>query len=102
VIAQFLAARLLRGLTLQAATRAAGQATMPYQRGQFWMRRFQRQAAALSLALAARVAPPVAADLVCKALRMLESMGWIAAHGFLFSRLRMHLLGWPASLAPHG
>jgi len=33
---------------------------------------------------------------------MLESIGWIAAHRFLFSRLRMHLLGWPASLAPHG
>ena len=102
VIALFLVARLLRGLTLLAAMRAAGQATMPYQRGQFWMRRFQKQARALSLALAARVVPPAAADFVSRALRMLESMGWIAAHRFLFSRLRMHLLGWPASLAPHG
>ena len=102
VIALFLFARLLRGLTLLAAARAAGQATMPYQRGQFWMRRFQKQARALSLALAARVAPPAAPDFVCRALRMLESLGWIAAHRFLFSQLRIHLLGWPASLAPHG
>lgn len=102
VIAQFLVARLLQGVTLLAAAGAAGQETMPYQRGQFWRRRFQKQAAALSLALAARVAPPAAADFVSRALRMLESVGWIAAHRFLFSRLRMHLLGWPASLAPHG
>jgi hypothetical protein len=102
VIARFLVARLLRGLTLLAAMQAAGQATMPYQRGQFWMRRFQKQAAALSLALAARVAPPAAPDFVSRALRMLESIGWIAAHRFLFARLRMHLLGWPASQAPHG
>jgi len=102
VIALFLVARLLSGLTLLAAARAAEQQTMPYQRGQFWMRRFQKQARALSLALAARVAPPAAPDFVSRALRMLESLGWIAAHRFLFSRLRMHLLGWPASLAPHG
>jgi hypothetical protein len=31
---------------------------MPYQRGQFWIRRFQKQAPALSLALAALAAPP--------------------------------------------
>ena len=102
VIALFLVARLLSGLTLLAAARAAGQQTMPYQRGQFWIRRFQKQAPALSLALAARVAPPAAADFVSRALRMLESIGWLAAHRFLFSQLRMHLLGWPASLAPHG
>jgi hypothetical protein len=102
VITQFLVARLLSGMTLLAAARATGQEIMPYQRGQFWIRRFQKQARALSLALAARVVPPAAADFVSRALRMLESMGWIAAHRFLFSRLRMHLLGWPASLAPHG
>jgi hypothetical protein len=51
VIALFLAARLLNGLTLVAAARAAAQAVMPYQRGQFWIRRFQKQAPALSLAL---------------------------------------------------
>jgi hypothetical protein len=51
VIALFLAARLLNGLTLVAAARAAGQTAMPYQRGQFWIRRFQKKAPALSLAL---------------------------------------------------
>jgi len=102
VIALFLVARLLIGLTLLAAARAAGLAIMPYQRGQFWIRRFQKQAPALSLALAALAAPPAAADFVSRALRMLQSIGWTAAHRFLFSQLRMHLLGWPASLAPHG
>src|ERR1035437_557296 len=33
---------------------------------------------------------------------MLDSIGWIAAHRFLFSQLRAHLLGWPACLAPAG
>jgi hypothetical protein len=33
---------------------------------------------------------------------MLQSMGWIAAHRFLFSELRAHLLGWPDFLAPDG
>jgi hypothetical protein len=33
---------------------------------------------------------------------MLQSIGWIAAHRFLFSALRVHLLGWPALLAPDG
>jgi hypothetical protein len=33
---------------------------------------------------------------------MLESVGWIAAHRFLCADLRMHLLGWPAFLAPNG
>jgi hypothetical protein len=32
---------------------------------------------------------------------MLESIGWIVANRFLFSELRVHLLGWPAFLAPH-
>jgi uncharacterized protein DUF6431 len=102
VIALFLIARLLTGLTLLASARAAAQATMPYQRGQFWIRRFKAQASALSLALAALTAPPTAADFVVRALRMLESIGWVAAHRFLFSQLRVHLLGWPACLAPHG
>lgn len=35
VIASFLVARLLKGLTLAAAAREAGQPDMPYQRGQF-------------------------------------------------------------------
>jgi hypothetical protein len=33
---------------------------------------------------------------------MLESIGWITAHRFLFSELRAHLLGWPRFLAPQG
>jgi hypothetical protein len=33
---------------------------------------------------------------------MLESIGWIAAHRFLFSELRAHLLGWPRFLASQG
>jgi hypothetical protein len=102
MIALFLVARLLAGFTLLASARAAAQATMPYQRGQFWIRRFKAQAPALSLALAALMAPPAAADFVLRALRMLESIGWIAAHRFLLSQLRVHLLGWPACLAPHG
>jgi hypothetical protein len=106
VIALFLAARLLNGLTLVAAARAAAQAVMPYQRGQFWIRRFQKQAPALSLALVPLEVPghprDPAADFVSRALRMLESIGWIAAHRFLFSQLRVHLLGWPAGLIPTG
>ncbi len=102
VIALFLVARLLTGLTLMAAARTAEPTGMPYQRGQFWIRRFQKQAPALSLALAPLAAPIAAADFVSRALRMLESIGWIAAHRFLFSQLRAHLLGWPACLVPEG
>lgn len=103
VIALFLVARLLSGLTLVAAARAAAHAGMPYQRGQFWVRRFQKQAPTLSLALAPLTATPIAAaDFVSRVLRMLESIGWIAAHRFLFSQLRAHLLGWPAGLVPPG
>ena len=39
---------------------------------------------------------------VSRALQMLEAIGWIAAHRFLFADLRFHLLGWPAFLAPDG
>jgi hypothetical protein len=103
VIALFLVARLLSGFTLTAAARAAAPTGMPYQRGQFWVRRFQKQAPALSLALVPLAATPiVAADFVSRALRMLESIGWIAAHRFLLAQLRAHLLGWPAYLAPAG
>ena len=102
VIALFLVARLLKVLTLAAAALAAGQSAMPYQRGQFWIRRFRKQAPALGVALAPLAAPASAPDLVSRALRMLESIGWMAAHRFLFSELRAHLLGWPDSLAPPG
>ncbi len=102
VISLFLVARLLQGFTLAAAALAARQTTMSYQRGQFWIRRFRKEAPALGVALAALAAPIAAADFVSRALRMLESIGWMAAHRFLFSELRAHLLGWPDSLAPQG
>jgi len=97
VMAVFLVGRLLTGLTLIAAARAAAQTGMPYQRGQFWIRRFQKQAPKLTLSLAPLTTPAAAADFVSRALRMLESIGWVTAHRFLFSQLRAHLLGWPAS-----
>ena len=102
VISLFLVAHLLRGLTLAAAALAASQRAMPYQRGQFWIRRFQKQAEHLCATLAALAIPPAAPTFVRRALHMLESIGWIAAHRFLFADLRIHLLGWPAFLAPDG
>jgi len=102
VISLFLVARLLQGFTLAAAALAASQKAMPYQRGQFWIRRFGRQAESLCTALAALTVPPPATNFVTRALRMLESLGWIAAHRFLLADLRVHLLGWPAFLAPDG
>jgi Domain of unknown function (DUF6431) len=102
VISLFLIARLRGGCHLGAAASAALLTGMPYQRGQFWIRRFQRQAESLCAALTALTAPPPAPDFVHRALEMLQSTGWIAAHRFLFAGLRFHLLGWPAFLAPQG
>ena len=102
MISLFLVARLLQGHSLQEAAGAAGQPHMPYQRGQFWIRRFQKQAVALCAALASLTKVIVAADFLIRALQMLEGIGWIAAHRFLFAELRMHLLGWPRFLVPHG
>jgi transposase-like protein len=102
VISLFLVARLLEGATLAAAAAKAVSAAMPYQRGQFWVRRFRQQAERLCVALAALIAPLAARDFVGRALRMLQSIGWMAAHRFLFAALRVHLLGWPAFLAPDG
>ena len=101
IIALFLVARLLRGQTIEAAARSAPP-TMPYQRGQFWIRRFRAQAEALCAALAALTQPTPAPDFVHRALAMLQSTGWIAAHRFLFAGVRCHLLGWPRGLAPDG
>jgi hypothetical protein len=101
VIALFLVARLLRGQTIEAAARAAPP-PMPYQRGQFWIRRFRAQAESLCAAMAALTQPTPAPDFVHRALTMLQSAGWIAAHRFLFAGLRCHLLGWPRGLAPDG
>jgi hypothetical protein len=102
IISVFLEARLLEGSTLKAAAAAASQPDMPYQRGQFWIRRFRAQALAVCAALVARTAAISAATFVEKALKMLQAIGWIPAHRFLFSELRFHLLGWPRSLAPSG
>ena len=101
VIALFLSARLLHGQTLQGTAQTAPP-PMPYQRGQFWIRRFRAQAEALCAALAALTQPAPAPHFIHRALAMLESTGWIAAHRFLFAGLRCHLLGWPRSLAPDG
>lgn len=101
-IALFLIARLLGGNTLGATAIAAMVPGMPYQRGQFWVRRFRGQAERLCAALAALVAPPSAPHFVSRALLMLQSTGWVVAHRFLFAHLRFHLLGWPAFLAPDG
>ena len=102
IISLFLVARLLDGRTLKTSAKAASQPDMPYQRGQFWIRRFQQQAAALCAALVARAAVIPAASFVSRALHMLQSIGWIPAHRFLLSDLRAHLLGWPRFLFPDG
>jgi hypothetical protein len=98
VIAVFLIARLLQAKTLAASLPPSS----PYQRGQFWARRFRAQAPALCAALAALTKPVPAPGFVHRALNMLESAGWIHAHRFLFAGLREHLLGWPRSLVPDG
>lgn len=102
IVHLFLVARLLEGRTLREAAGAALQPGMPYQRGQAWVRRFRAQATALCLALASRTAVPRAPEFVTRALNMLEAIGWIPAHCYLFAELRMHLLGWPPFLAPRG
>jgi transposase-like protein len=101
VIALFLVARLFLAQTLNGAA-ATAPPPMPYQRGQFWIRRFRAQAETLCAALAALTNPPFAPDFVHRALTMLQSTGWIAAHRFLLDGVRGHLLGWPRSLAPDG
>lgn len=100
VIARFLKARLLEGRTLKASAEAAGQSAMPYQRGQHWVGRFREQATHLAAALAALTRPPPAADFTSRALAMLERIGWRPAHRFLFSQLRLSLLGRPRSQIP--
>jgi hypothetical protein len=98
IISLFLASRLLATRSLRDAAEAAFQPAMPYQRGQFWVRRFRKQAAGLCAALASLTGVVTAPDFVIRALQMLQEIGWMAAHRFLFGQLRMHLLGWPRSL----
>ena len=97
VIANTVKARLMENRAWKVAAPGA-----PYQRGQHWVRRFSKQAEPLSAALTALTAVSAAPSFISKALGMLEKTGWRAAHRFLFSELRMHLLGWGSSLAPHG
>ena len=98
VIAKTLKARLMENRAWKMAAPGAS-----YQRGQHWVRRFAKQAEPLSTALAALTAAVSAApSFISKALGMLEKTGWTAAHRFLFSDLRVHLLGWGPCLAPHG
>jgi len=98
VIAVFLVARLFHGQTLKEALPPAS----PYQRGQWWVRRFRTQAEPLSAALSALTAPAPALNFVARALTMINAASWIAAHRFLFADLRQHLLGWSRSLIPDG
>ncbi len=100
VVARFLKARLVQGRTLTAAGQAAGQSTMSYQRGQQWVGRFRAQAAPLAAALAALTPSPPAPDFTARALAMLETIGWKRAHRFVFSHLRLHLLGRARSQIP--
>lgn len=96
-IAKVVTARLAAGMPWKAAAPEA-----PYQRGQHWVRRFQKQAMPLAAALAALTPPEPRPDMVSRAMGMLEKAGWIEAHRFVFQHLRIHLLGWPPSLAPRG
>jgi len=102
IISLFLVSRLLAVRSLGEAAQTAFQPAMPYQRGQFWIRRFRKQAAGLCAALASLTAAVTAPDFVIRALQMLKAIGWIAAHCFLFGELRVHLLGWPRFLIPSG
>jgi Domain of unknown function (DUF6431) len=102
IISLFLVSRLLTGRSLAEAAHAAFQPGMPYQRGQFWVRRFQKQAAGLCAALVSLTPVVAATDFVICALQMLEAISWTAAHHFLFGELRVHLLGWPRFLVPRG
>lgn len=102
VIGRVLKARLHEHQTWKGVAQAAGFPDMPYQRGQHWVRRFGKQAAAVAAALVAVTEAPAACSFVSRALAMLQKAGWTSAHRFLFSRLRLHLLGWPAFLAPEG
>jgi hypothetical protein len=82
IISLFLVSRLLVLRGLREAAQTAFQPGMPYQRGQFWVRRFRKQAAGLCAALASLTGVVTAPDFVIRALQMLEAIGWIAAHRF--------------------
>jgi hypothetical protein len=102
VIGLFLVARLLDKRTLKEVAGMALQPHMPYQSGQFWVRRFRRQAEPLCAALTSLTPVTGAGDFVTRALAMLKVIGWIPAHRFLFAQLRVHVLGWARFLVPYG
>jgi hypothetical protein len=102
VIGLFLLTRLLEGRTLPGAAEAASLPGLCYRRGQFWIRRFRAQAEQLCVDLVALTTAPAAESFVHRALQMLKATGWISAHRYLFSKLRVHLLGWPKFLHPAG
>src|SRR3984885_10112046 len=88
VIGLFLVSLLLYRRTLREAAAAASQPNMPYQRGQFWVRRFQQQTVTLCVALVSLTTVVPATDFLTRALQMLEGIGWIVAHRFLFAERR--------------
>ena len=102
VIRLFVVSRLVDRRTLAEAASTAFACNLAYQRGQFWIRRLHQQAMALCAALVSLTAVVPAQDFLTRALQMLEAIGWIPAHRFLLAELRMHLLGWPRFLIPHG
>ncbi len=91
--------RTLKARLMESRVWKAGES---YQRAEQWVRRFEKQAEPLSAALTALAPVQNASSFVLRAMDMLEKTGWIAAHRFVFPDLRMHLLGWPPSLVPHG
>ena len=99
---RFSIAVIAKTLKRRLVEKRAWPASEPYQRGQHWVSRFTKQAEALSAAMAGLTAVVTASCFVTRALGMLEKTEWIGAHRFLFAGLRMHLLGWGPSLAPHG
>ena len=98
VISLFLIARLLAGRTLgAAAAAAAARHALPAR--PVLDPPFPEASGAL---MRGPGTPPPAPDFIRRALHMLQATGWIAAHRFLLADLRVHLLGWPAFLAPDG
>jgi transposase-like protein len=91
--------RTLKARLMESRVWKAGES---YQRGQQWVRRFEKQAEPLSAALTALTPVQNASSFVLRAMGMLEKTGWMGAHRFVFPDLRMHLLGWPPSLDRHG
>ena len=91
VIALFLIARLLAGQNIETAAGSAPP-PMPYQRGQFWIRRFRAQAQTLCAALAALTQPTPAPDFVLPYLRSsLSVLKFSSTSGLHFgSRTRLN------------